>query len=195
MGEKGEKTRRRIVQTACTLFGATGFTKTSMDDIVRVAGVTKGNLYYYFSSKEELGSAVLDETIAEQFGAEQGDGESDPVREILAMFRRAEKRMVGGQCRGGCLFGNLALEVSDSHDPLRRKLDHAFSTWETRVERLLESGQRRGLLRPTLQPKAVARFVVATLEGAILLSKVKRDVRALKSCAEMVELVLEGFRA
>ncbi|MBI3607504.1 MAG: TetR family transcriptional regulator C-terminal domain-containing protein [Nitrospirae bacterium] len=195
MGEKGEKTRCRIIRSARTLFGSTGFTKTSMDDIVRVAGVTKGNLYYYFSSKEELGSAVLDETIAEQFGTEQIDGERDPVREILAMFRRAEKKMAGGQCKGGCLLGNLALEVSDMHDQLRRKLDHAFSTWEARVEGVLESGQRRGLLRATLQPKAAARFIVATLEGGILLSKVKRDVRALKNCAEMVELVLEGFRA
>jgi TetR/AcrR family transcriptional repressor of nem operon len=78
---------------------------------------------------------------------------------------------------------------------LRRTLAHAFSTWEARVEDLLESGRRCGVLRSTIQPKAVARFVVATLEGGILLSKVRRDVRALRNCAEMVEVVLEGFRA
>ena len=195
MGSKGEETRRRIVKAACALFGASGFTNTSMDDIVRESGVTKGSVYYYFSSKVELGSAVVEQTMADQFGTEGIDRDRDPVREILAMFRRAEKKLAEGQCKGGCLFGNLALEVSDLHDHLRRTLAHAFSTWEARVEDLLESGRRRGVLRSTIQPKAVARFVVATLEGGILLSKVRRDVRALRNCAEMVELVLEGFRA
>jgi len=195
ISEKGERTRRRIVDTARTLFHARGYTNTSVDDIVTKSRVTKGNLYYYFSSKEALGHAVVDEMIAEQFevGAVPVDG--DPVRQILAMFRRSERALAEGRCKGGCLFGNLALEVSDLHDGLRRKLDEAFCAWEGRIAALLESGVRQGVLTADLDPRTAARFLVATLEGGILLSKVTRNVSALKACTVTVERLLESFRA
>ncbi len=194
ISQKGERTRQRIVETARALFHARGYGNTSMDDIVRKSRVTKGNLYYYFASKEALGHAVLELTIAEQFesGAQsEGDG---PEAHIAAMFRRAQQALSDGRCKGGCLFGNLALEVSDLHDGLRQKLDQAFRTWEQRVAALLGQGVREGTFSRELDPRAMARFVVATLEGGILLAKVTRDVGALTSCAAMVARVLDGYR-
>lgn len=194
MSRKGERTRRRILGTARVLFHAQGYTNTSMDDIVRKSRVTKGNLYYYFASKEALGHAVVDETIAEQFGDGSLAADGDPVRQIVAMFRRSERALADERCKGGCLFGNLALEVSDLHDGLRRKLEEAFSLWEDRIAAALEFGVRDGVFTADLDPKATARFVVATLEGGILLAKVKRNVAALKACTAMVERLLERAR-
>ncbi|MFZ5877453.1 MAG: TetR/AcrR family transcriptional regulator [Nitrospirota bacterium] len=191
---KGERTRQRIVETARALFHARGYGNTSMDDIVRKSRVTKGNLYYYFASKEELGQAVLELTIAEQFESGASVEDRGPEEQIAAMFRRAELALSDGRCKGGCLFGNLALEVSDVHDGLRRTLDHAFTTWEQRVAGLLEQGVRDRVFSPELDPRATGRFVVATLEGGILLAKVTRDVSALRACGAMVARVLGGFR-
>jgi TetR/AcrR family transcriptional repressor of nem operon len=195
ISEKGERTRRRILETARVLFHARGYTNTSMDDIVRKSRVTKGNLYYYFASKEALGHAVVDETISEQVDDGPLAADGDPVRQIVAMFRRSERALAEGRCKGGCLFGNLALEVSDLHDGLRRKLDEAFSLWESRIAAVLESGVRGGVFTADLDPKSTARFLVATLEGGILLAKVKRNVAALKACTGMVERLLERSRA
>ncbi|MFZ5862240.1 MAG: TetR/AcrR family transcriptional regulator [Nitrospirota bacterium] len=191
---KGERTRQRIVETARVLFHARGYGNTSMDDIVRRSRVTKGNLYYYFASKEELGQAVLELTIAEQFESGAALEHNGPEEHIAAMFRRAEQALSDGRCKGGCLFGNLALEVSDSHDGLRRTLDQAFTAWERRVADLLAQGVRDGVFSRELEPRAAARFVVATLEGGILLAKVTREVDALRACAAMVARVLDGFR-
>jgi TetR/AcrR family transcriptional repressor of nem operon len=195
ISEKGERTRRRIVETARALFHARGYTNTSVDDIVRKSRVTKGNLYYYFASKEALGHAVVDEMIVEQFEAAAVPAEDDPVRQIVAMFRRSERALAEGRCKGGCLFGNLALEVSDLHDGFRRRLDEAFSAWEGRLSAVLEAGVGNGVLTPDLDPKATARFLVATLEGGILLSKVTRNVEALRACTTTVERLLESLRA
>ena len=169
---------------------------TSMDDIVQRSGVTKGNIYYYFSSKEDLGSTVVEHVASDWLSVGIRFKENgDPIRQILAMFQRAEKGLAEMECRGGCLFGNLALEVSDLHDGLRRKLEDAFLRWESQVKRLLESGRQRGILKSTVHPKMVASFIVATFEGGILLSKVKKNVREFRSCAEVMRDFLEGFRA
>jgi TetR/AcrR family transcriptional repressor of nem operon len=196
MGGKRDKTRSRIVETAGVLFHERGYTNTSMDDIVRKSGVTKGSVYYHFSSKEELGSAVVSDLVAQWLsGGASFLKKEDPIRQIVAMFRRTEKELEERECRGGCLFGNLALEVSDLHDGLRESLEEAFLKWEGEVEKVLQEGKSRGILTPALDARAAASFVLASFEGAILLSKVKKNVRVFKSCTESIKAFLEAFRA
>ncbi|MEE9181371.1 MAG: TetR/AcrR family transcriptional regulator, partial [candidate division NC10 bacterium] len=57
---KGATTKEEILQTACRLVYRQGFNNTSLDDILRESGVGKGNFYYHFKSKDELGYAILD---------------------------------------------------------------------------------------------------------------------------------------
>jgi len=196
MGGKGEIVRNRIVETAKTLFHLKGYTNTSVDEIVRRASVTKGNLYHYFASKEELGSAVIDQVVSQgaflEFGFASG---KDPVRQILSLFHQTARQLSEMECRGGCLFGNLALEVSDLHDVLRERVKGAFSLWEAQLERLLEDGRRRGALKADLDAKAAAQFIIAVFEGGILLAKVKKDVQVFRDCTGMVKGFLDGLRA
>ncbi len=56
-------TREQILDAAGRLIHLRGFNNTSVDDILRESGVGKGNLYYYFKSKDELGYAALDRTL------------------------------------------------------------------------------------------------------------------------------------
>ena len=60
MGKKGEATRGRILDAASNLIHSQGYNATSVDDILREASLSKGNFYFYFRSKEELGLAVID---------------------------------------------------------------------------------------------------------------------------------------
>ena len=52
--------KQEIVETAMLLFEQNGIGKTSMSDIAQAAKITKGLVYYYFSSKEELITAVIE---------------------------------------------------------------------------------------------------------------------------------------
>ena len=58
---KGEITKARVLQTASRLINEKGFCNTSINDIIQATGVKKGNLYFHFSSKEDLSLAVLEE--------------------------------------------------------------------------------------------------------------------------------------
>src|ERR1700689_406883 len=65
MGEDGAK-RRQIVEGARAVFLAQGFDAASMNDIARAAGVSKGTLYVYFSDKEHLFGAIVEQECGEQ---------------------------------------------------------------------------------------------------------------------------------
>ena len=61
--KKGSETKEKIVQRALELFHEKGFNLTSMNDIVEITGVKKGNLYFHYNSKEELAVEVLKEAL------------------------------------------------------------------------------------------------------------------------------------
>src|SRR5436309_7605068 len=64
-GRVGRSTREAILEAASRLIHVHGYNHTSLDDVLRESGVGKGNFYYHFKSKEELGYAILDQRSEE----------------------------------------------------------------------------------------------------------------------------------
>jgi TetR/AcrR family transcriptional regulator, transcriptional repressor for nem operon len=183
-------TRELIVRAATRLMHVHGYHGTSVDDVLRESGVGKGNFYYYFKSKEDLGYAILDRLVEGLIERTLEPCFSDPTIEPLAQIRCFLGRVVEAQrernCVGGCALGNLAAELSDVHEAFRTRLAAVFSTWRARLTVALVEAQRRGDVAPTCRPEVVAQFLVAALEGAILMTKVAKDITVLETCvAEM----------
>lgn len=61
---KGERTKRKILESAATLFGHHEFEEVSVDAIVAAAGVSKGTFYIYFDSKDSLIASFLTEYVS-----------------------------------------------------------------------------------------------------------------------------------
>jgi len=101
-GTKGEKTKSRVLKTARHLIHQKGFCGTSINDVIQATGVKKGNLYFHFPSKEELGLAILQEANKEfaafLSNALHGDRPLDKLSNFLdAVFEKHGKaKFVGG---------------------------------------------------------------------------------------------------
>ena len=87
----------------------------------------------------------------------------------------------------GCPIGNLASELSDVHEGFRRRLAGIFTEWRATLTEALSRGQAGGRVRPGFEPSAVAQFLVAALEGAILLTKVTKDIGIMERCVEQLK--------
>ncbi len=187
---KATATRDQILDAAGRLIHLRGYHNTSLDDVLRESGVGKGNFYYYFKSKEGLGFAIIDrvvqgflERILEPAFADEA---ADPIAQIHGFLDRVLDTHRGRNCVGGCPLGNLASELSDIHEGFRQRLAEIFEHWRVKVADALERGRARGRLRADLDVVGAAGFVVASLEGAILLAKVTRDIGVMeKSVAEL----------
>ncbi len=163
-----------------------GFHGTSLDDVLRESGVGKGSLYHFFRSKEDLGHAILDGIIASFIEQTVDPCFSDPAVKPLAQIRCFLDRVVAtqraGNCVGGCPLGNLASELSDVHEGFRARLAQVFSTWRARLTQALGQAQHQGELSGECRPETVAQFLVASLEGAILMTKVTKDIGVMEQC-------------
>ncbi|RJP30870.1 MAG: TetR family transcriptional regulator [Actinobacteria bacterium] len=190
---KGEKTRRRIVGHATLLMYERGYAKTTIDDVIAVAGVTKGSFYFHFASKEELGYAVIENATQHILGSMR----ESLVRPDLTPYERIEFMLEGIQgiveaadCSRGCILGNLALETSNLSEGFRERIARAFRSWSELIACELEEMKEAGEVPPDFDCAAYADFAISALEGGIMISKVTRDPTPMRN---NVVLILEQF--
>ncbi len=175
-----------ILDAAARLISEQGFTHTSVDDVIRAAGLSgKSHFYHYFGSKEALGFEVLDRQFA-RF-AERGLAIlREPMIEPLDRLTLFIDTMVALQgerdARAGSPFGNLAGELADAHEGFRQRLDVVFERWSVQLQSLL--WELRDRLREGTDAARLARFIIAALEGGMLMTRVKRDVSVMQGIGE-----------
>ena len=192
----GRSTREAIIEAASRLIHVHGYNHTSLDDVLRESGAGKGNFYYHFKSKEELGYAILDQIIASFLERTLEPCFAVPDQGALAQIRCFLDRVLEAQrarnCVGGCPLGNLAAELSDVHEGFRARLASVFAAWRERLTLALRADQGRGV-GDACRPEAVADFLVASLEGAILLTKLTKDIAVMEQCVAEMKRYLTLF--
>jgi TetR/AcrR family transcriptional repressor of nem operon len=181
--KKGEKTKERIIRAATRLIHTRGYKNTSLFDIFAESGINKGSFYFHFSGKDELVNAVIDRffggierRLAALFG-----GQGTALEKLSAYFDGMTYLMDQSGCTGGCLLGNLTLEVSDWHEELRNHLSACFGRMEELLVGVIAEGQRSGQLRTDRTAGELASFVIALMEGALMLARVRKDTAPLRA--------------
>ena len=190
-------TREQILDAASRLIHVRGFNNTSVDEILKESGVGKGNLYYYFKSKEELGFAILERSI-ERISTELLDKSfspgKNPWQQIVDFLDSQVDRVRQRGCTGGCMLGNLALELSDIHEEFRRRLSAAFNRLRARMEATLNQAKGQGTLRSDTDIPRLAHFIVAGFEGAHMMGKLHKNVDVMAGVVEELKGHLAHFR-
>jgi TetR/AcrR family transcriptional repressor of nem operon len=195
--KEGKSTRETVIEAATRLIHLKGYQNTTLDDVLGASGVGKGNFYHYFRSKEDLGYAIVDR-VAEAFvrrGIEPCFTDVDAPRlgQIRCFLGRVREALHARNCVGGCLFGNLAAELADVHEGFRARLASLFSRWNARLTQALTEAQERGEVTSECRPEVVANFVVAALEGAMLLTKLTKDIGVMDRCVEEMDRYLSLY--
>ena len=193
----GRTTREAILAAATRLLHIHGYNHTSLDDVLRESGVGKGNFYYHFKSKEDLGYAIFDQIVAAFLGRTLEPCFSDPDGRPLSQIRCFLDRVVETQrernCVGGCPLGNLVAELSDVHEGFRTRLAGVFGAWRERLTAALHEARRRGEVGDACRPEPVAQFLVASLEGAMLLTKLTKDITVMEQCVTEMKRYLSLY--
>jgi AcrR family transcriptional regulator len=173
-----QETHDRIVLAASRLFHARGFAATSVAQILAEAGAAVSSFYHHFDAKEDLVVAVLDHHL-ERLQAEVIEPVcrvvGDPVERAFAILGAGGTFLQATECRLGCPVGNLAGELSDTHEPVRRKLDAVFGVWRDAIARCLREAEPR--LPREVDAEQLAILFLSAMEGAVMQARVARSLR------------------
>jgi TetR/AcrR family transcriptional repressor of nem operon len=187
-----------VLQHAAALIREKGFRSTSIADVLERAGIQKGSFYYYFPSKEDLGHAVLDRWVADMQheivdGLTAADG-PPPLERITSCLKLFVTETEAHGCRGGCVFGNLALELADVHEGFRARLAESFRRLSGAFASLIEKARAAGDVRSDTDARSLGEFLVACVEGGILLAKVHKSCDPLERTLRAAEAYLLSHR-
>lgn len=192
MASKGDATKQRILESACSLFYLKGYQGTTIDDILAASGIKKGSFYFHYRNKEVLGYAVFEAYKAKSKTLFQNAlySDGDPIRNLLSLLLNHEKELRFSGYRGGCPFGNLALELADHHPGFRKKLQGVFDHWAGEILAVLQRARKAGKLDRSIDPKQLAYFIVAMMEGGTLLSKTMKTGRIYQDMIQIFKSLI-----
>jgi TetR/AcrR family transcriptional regulator, transcriptional repressor for nem operon len=192
-----DSTREKLLHAAFEEIYRRGFQAASLDTILAKAGVTKGALYHHFPDKAALGYAVVDEVVRglllERWGV-MAPPSGDPVTSLQRILRGRAAGVSSREIELGCPLNNLAQEMSPLDQRFRRGVNATFDLWTESVAKDLEHGQKDGTVRRDVDPRKVAAFVVASIEGSFGLAKGAQSAALLRSNLEVLSSFLESLR-
>ena len=177
MNAQEHKARDRIVEAAMELFSAKGYNSTSIADILSRTQLNSGSLYHAFPGKQDILIAVLERyrdglypMLVDPVWREV----DDPIERIFALLAKYRWMILETECAYGCPIGSLALELHEADPAVRRLLADNFAGWVGAIERCLgDAGDR---LPADLDRRALAEFVLTTMEGGVMQARTHRDV-------------------
>jgi len=188
---KGEKTRARILRSAMSLINTRGYTNTSINDIIEASEVHKGNLYFHFAGKDDLCLALLQEAKNEYLAYLRASIKSEqPLEKINDVLNAILARHRKMNCIGGCIFGNMALEMSDINPRVSAVIKDVFHEWEQLLAGLLQEARDWGDTDHELDSRSMARFIVASLEGGIMMARVNKNEDDIANSMDMIRRML-----
>lgn len=183
MGRKSDA-RERILDTACTLIHHRGYSGLGVAEICSTAGVPKGSFYYFFESKQALAVTVINEYWAVQRRHWEGTliGDKVPLDRLRDLFEATAEQARSQQETGavkGCMFANLALELSAQDDVVREILQQVFEEQIDLIHGVIAEAIEAGDVPSANGSRSIARSVLAQIEGLVLFAKVSNDPKVL----------------
>ena len=173
---KGAQTKLRIIRAAVDLFHKQGVRATSPDEVIEASGTGKGQFYHYFKNKEGLVHEVLQTHLeAIKAGAAPVRYDIDSWHDLERWFIAHLEAQKSFNMTRGCPFGTVANEVTENDELIRQDLVLIFETVRNKLATFFVKEKARGRLAQEADEGRMADFCIATVQGAMLLGKVRRN--------------------
>jgi TetR/AcrR family transcriptional regulator, transcriptional repressor for nem operon len=189
---KGQETKREIIEKAAPLFNQKGYEGTSLSDLMDATGLQKGGIYRHFGSKEELAAVAFDyswlQAVSKRLDSIDDSAHSvDRLKKMIANFVELRPGLVPG----GCPLMNTAVESDDGNPILRARAKKALQSWTSRLSKIIREGIARHQIVSTIHPQRLSQLIIATLEGALLISRLQKDRQPLHDVRKHLNEYLE----
>jgi TetR/AcrR family transcriptional regulator, transcriptional repressor for nem operon len=193
---KAEQTRTFIIERTAPVFNTKGYAGTSLSDLEKATGLTKGSIYNNFANKDEVALACFDYNLNMVHTLIQSEmAKADSAREKLAAYIRVynDPSYRNAFPQGGCPILNTAIEADDTHPALRERAHAAVIDWKDTIERVIEQGIHAGEFKASVHAHEVAVTIVAMIEGGTMMARVAGKPALLKTVMRSVERAIEDL--
>jgi TetR/AcrR family transcriptional repressor of nem operon len=197
MGEmkKGTLTKEMIVQKAAPIFNSRGYFGASMSDVMEATGLEKGGIYNHFASKDELALAAFDHIMTVNGTRVRNAVEAQELAadRLYAFLDAFGDLVTNPSVPGGCPLMNCAVDSDDAHPVLRRKVRAAMKRLLSYVEGMIQVGVDSGEFSTGIDPASAAVFIVASIEGGMMLSKLYEEPMRMRAVTKNLKVYVSNL--
>lgn len=185
MTPRQSNARERMLDSASALIRERGASNTSLDDVLAHSGAPRGSVYHHFpGGRAQLVEETVDRAGNALAGVLAGPG-SGPVETFDAFIAAWRANLVASDFRAGCPVLAVAIESNDEAPQLTRAAARAFGSWREALGAML---RRHDV--PPAHARRLATLIVASVEGAVAISRVERSPQPLDDIARELRVVL-----
>ena len=190
----GMETKLRIIRAAADLFHKQGVHLTSPDQIIEASGTGKGQFYHYFKNKIGLVHEVLQahlQTIESGKGPINYDvGTWEELERCFLTHVEMQKKF---DMTRGCPLGTLGNEVTEYGELIRQDLRLIFEVVKHKFASFFIKEKTAGRLSNDAHEEQLADYCIATLQGAMLLGKIKKDSQPVENTLQQALIHLRHY--
>lgn len=170
--------KTRLLDAALQGVRTKGYSATTIDEVCRLAGVSKGSFFHYFSDKEALALSAAEYFSADAerfFMSAAYNNEPDPRDRVLGYIDLRAEMVTGKIPDFTCLLGTMVSETYATHPRIRQACDERIQRQTDRVAKDLEAARQMYAPDAPWSAQSMALFTQAVLQGAFILSKAHND--------------------
>lgn len=189
--------RAQLIEAAARVFSHRGYSASRVSEIATEAGVGKGTVYEYFSSKEDLFFAVFEdhqERIRERVDRVLTDGGSALERLEKLLAEAAAIAEDDRELHGVTLDFWSASIGSGAADKFETTCTRLYCHYRRILADLIREGQAHGMIRSTVEPETVAIAVVAALDGLTVQHSFDPKIRPLEVVRDFTDVLITGLK-
>lgn len=192
---KSARTRQYIIEKTAPLFNCKGYEGTSLADLTKTTGLTKGSLYGNFRDKEDIAMAAFKYSIARvrEVGRNHLEGAITYKEQLLRLLDFYAQYVFDPPIAGGCPLLNTAIEADDHHTSMRRVVAEELMSTVNFISSLLVKGVKAGEFVKGIKVREIAYSVFCAVEGALMFSRVERSREPMdiivRHCKKMIDQI------
>jgi TetR/AcrR family transcriptional regulator, transcriptional repressor for nem operon len=175
-------TKEKILAVSASLFNVQGFKATSISDITEATGFTKGAIYRHFEDKEALEECTFEfiAKLMQERLTKVLKAQPTAPQKLIAMCDFFKAYLHNPVIAGGCPILNAGVETDDTRPGLNKRVRQLLDTFQHSLEHIIRRGIEFGQIKPDTDPAFFATLFIASLEGGVLLSKIRNRTQDLE---------------
>ncbi|HEV8020060.1 MAG TPA: TetR/AcrR family transcriptional regulator [Candidatus Lustribacter sp.] len=194
VGDPKTSGKTKLLNAALRVIRTKGYGASTVDDICRAAGVSKGSFFHYFPDKEALGIAAAEHfssAAAQFFAGAAYRSEPDPRERVLQYVDQRAAMLRGDFADFTCLLGTMVQETYATHPALRAVCDEHIRLHADDVARDIEAAKRAYAPDAPWTAQGMALYTQAVIQGAFVLAKAHDDTTVGVECLAHLRRYLE----
>ena len=191
---KAEITKQHILETVAPIFNKNGYAATSMSDITKATGLTKGAIYGNFKNKEDLAIEAFRFTVKDmlkRIGAHLKLSDS-PIQKLFLITDFYRHYYPYSKELGGCPILNIGVDANNQNTLLLEKVKQVIEKIQDQLATLIEDGIEAGEISSEINAMQYAKRIDTMIQGAVFMAYTLDDEFYMKDTMNQIDQMIHN---